>query len=511
MEHKLIQGGEQFLPFARSRIKALKATGLKYASQKFEIDGVSVKVRIAGEHEYIELSGGTTSGLYLVFAEIPTAISGQAAVLQYGAATGGNVCATLNEKLMSYTAYGTEVPNPKKFKSVALGAHVPDVPRQATLFTLLSFYDGLPVKYKRFSDSPLASEVGGQAPIPSSAPGADLNNPDNWDSSNSYVILEDRSSVMIDILHGDRSVVSGSYQEVGTEKLETRMAANQEITYTGFVISGEESQTASNFISAYWAGWNMVAVMAATGSETSSFVAPGDWVTSGGIPPAEFYPVSLGDPKKVKNKEVVDVLSAPPRTNISAYRDYYSSNVSAAPPSKPDATPLDRHLLDFYYLKNRVDAGDVRAVCKSIVYCWTSLQGYKIHTPIKAINYKTGSTWEIDAPQLFDPEFEVVAGQVVIPPDYTPRYIVFYDDYIVRVTNDPVTANFWMYVYESTVSAYSIDLATGLPSNIKLISCTTNKPGELGAGHEKTKQIVIKDQPEKSYLIGAMRDEVACM
>ena len=57
MEHKLIQGGEQYLPFARSRIKALKATGLKYASQKFEIDGVSVKVRIAGEHEYIELEG----------------------------------------------------------------------------------------------------------------------------------------------------------------------------------------------------------------------------------------------------------------------------------------------------------------------------------------------------------------------------------------------------------------------------------------------------------------------
>ena len=58
MEHKLIQGGEQYLPFARSRIKALKATGLKYASQKFEIDGVSIRVRVAGEHEYIEIEGG---------------------------------------------------------------------------------------------------------------------------------------------------------------------------------------------------------------------------------------------------------------------------------------------------------------------------------------------------------------------------------------------------------------------------------------------------------------------
>lgn len=58
MEHKLIQGGEHLLPFARSRIKALRATGLAYASQKFEVDGVSIEVRVVGEHDYISLSGG---------------------------------------------------------------------------------------------------------------------------------------------------------------------------------------------------------------------------------------------------------------------------------------------------------------------------------------------------------------------------------------------------------------------------------------------------------------------
>lgn len=58
MEHKLILGGEQFLPFARSRIKALRATGLRYASQQFEVDGVSIKVRIAGDQEYIDIVGG---------------------------------------------------------------------------------------------------------------------------------------------------------------------------------------------------------------------------------------------------------------------------------------------------------------------------------------------------------------------------------------------------------------------------------------------------------------------
>ena len=61
MEHKIILGGEQCLPFARSRIKALRATGLNYASQQFEIDGCSVKIRIVGEHEFIRLEGGSGS------------------------------------------------------------------------------------------------------------------------------------------------------------------------------------------------------------------------------------------------------------------------------------------------------------------------------------------------------------------------------------------------------------------------------------------------------------------
>lgn len=58
MEHLLIQGGETYLPFARSRIKALKALGLDYADQSFEVDGVSIRVSITPEHEYVFLSGG---------------------------------------------------------------------------------------------------------------------------------------------------------------------------------------------------------------------------------------------------------------------------------------------------------------------------------------------------------------------------------------------------------------------------------------------------------------------
>lgn len=46
------------MPFARSRIKALRATGLAYASQKFDMGDATVRVRIEPGHEYIEIEGG---------------------------------------------------------------------------------------------------------------------------------------------------------------------------------------------------------------------------------------------------------------------------------------------------------------------------------------------------------------------------------------------------------------------------------------------------------------------
>ena len=70
MEHKRITGGEHLLPFARSRIRALRATGMLYASQQFEVDGVSVKVRIEPGHEYIMLDGEQPS-LYEFFTTGP--------------------------------------------------------------------------------------------------------------------------------------------------------------------------------------------------------------------------------------------------------------------------------------------------------------------------------------------------------------------------------------------------------------------------------------------------------
>jgi len=58
MEHKLIQGGEKWLPFARARIRTLRAVGLQHAAQSFTLPDALVRVRIVEEDEFIYISGG---------------------------------------------------------------------------------------------------------------------------------------------------------------------------------------------------------------------------------------------------------------------------------------------------------------------------------------------------------------------------------------------------------------------------------------------------------------------
>lgn len=94
MEHKLITGGEQYLPFARSRIKAMRATGLMFASQQFEIDGCSIKVRIEGDHEFITLSGSP--------AEILSGIIRGGNVVEIPPPTGAPPGTRPTKKLRSY-------------------------------------------------------------------------------------------------------------------------------------------------------------------------------------------------------------------------------------------------------------------------------------------------------------------------------------------------------------------------------------------------------------------------
>lgn len=63
MEHKLILGGAQYLPFARSRISALRASGQEYATQRFLLPDAEVRVQIAGDQEYIYITGSACTQL----------------------------------------------------------------------------------------------------------------------------------------------------------------------------------------------------------------------------------------------------------------------------------------------------------------------------------------------------------------------------------------------------------------------------------------------------------------
>ena len=58
MEHKIISGGEQYLPFARSRIRALRALGLQYVSQSFNMGDATVNVQLKAGIAYIRIEGG---------------------------------------------------------------------------------------------------------------------------------------------------------------------------------------------------------------------------------------------------------------------------------------------------------------------------------------------------------------------------------------------------------------------------------------------------------------------
>lgn len=62
----------ELLPFARSRIKAIRATGLQYASQTFDCGIGKVHVRVVGEHDYISVTGGDGYRLWVQITHTST-------------------------------------------------------------------------------------------------------------------------------------------------------------------------------------------------------------------------------------------------------------------------------------------------------------------------------------------------------------------------------------------------------------------------------------------------------
>jgi len=62
MTHLMVEpGGEIYIPYARSRLKALLALNLRHISQKFQVDGSTIEVRIVGDQHFIRITGGKCS------------------------------------------------------------------------------------------------------------------------------------------------------------------------------------------------------------------------------------------------------------------------------------------------------------------------------------------------------------------------------------------------------------------------------------------------------------------
>lgn len=65
-EHIVKFDDPRFIPLARSRIAAIRRSGLKFGSQKFMVDGVTITVHVKGAQEYIRVEGGD-DGWYSIF------------------------------------------------------------------------------------------------------------------------------------------------------------------------------------------------------------------------------------------------------------------------------------------------------------------------------------------------------------------------------------------------------------------------------------------------------------
>ena len=76
MEHKIILGGERYLPLARRMVKQLRSLGLPYATKTLLIDKIEIKARIEPGHDHI-LIQDTDVPLYQFFCSGTSVFSGE--------------------------------------------------------------------------------------------------------------------------------------------------------------------------------------------------------------------------------------------------------------------------------------------------------------------------------------------------------------------------------------------------------------------------------------------------
>lgn len=102
MEHRIILGGDEYLPFARSCVTKLKTLGLSHASQAFEVGGISINVRIEPGHEYIRIEGGGTA--YMESGQLEWAFPGLETPSRLDPATWHFADILLDEKFLGYAS-----------------------------------------------------------------------------------------------------------------------------------------------------------------------------------------------------------------------------------------------------------------------------------------------------------------------------------------------------------------------------------------------------------------------
>lgn len=55
--HLQLNGGEEYIGWAKARERALRALGLPFAEKKYLVDGADIDIRVAGEYSYIRIDG----------------------------------------------------------------------------------------------------------------------------------------------------------------------------------------------------------------------------------------------------------------------------------------------------------------------------------------------------------------------------------------------------------------------------------------------------------------------
>lgn len=238
-----------------------------------------------------------------------------------------------------------------------------------------------------------------------------------------------------------------------------------------------------------WASWSVFITNRSTGTEEIWKPTPeADYEVIQALPPQEFVKISLGPPaQQAAAKPLAVLASIPPRENLLTYRDYTTAGIPPALPGKPEVTPLDRHLLDFGYVAQRIDGIQVKIVAKNLAYCWPQAASSLLRddVTVTVVNYKTGDVNSFPSTDI--------GIALTPPPGRMPRYTTFTDRHVIRCENDPDGPYFWIWVYST---------------DLTLVKTITNKPGDLGPS---VVQVATPTLTGNCYMIGAMRDEVTCM